>query len=120
MGGDECYHGFWEQDEKVQAFMAKNGIKDVDELQSYFVKRVEKIISSKGKKMIGWDEILEGGLADGAAVMSWRGMKGGIEAVGLGHKVVMSPKEFFYLDYTQGDYSVENKIYADLSLKKSI
>jgi len=97
--------------------MAKNGIKDGNELQSYFVKRVEKIISSKGKKMIGWDEILEGGLAEGAVVMNWRGMKGGIEAAALGHEVVMTPKQFVYLDYTQGDYSVENKIYADLSLK---
>jgi len=119
MGGDECYHGYWEEDPKVQDFMAKNGIKNGEELQSYFVKRVEKIISSKGKKMIGWDEILEGGLAEGAAVMSWRGMKGGIEAVGLGHKVVMTPTTFAYLDYTQGDHSVENKIYADLSLEKS-
>ena len=119
MGGDESYHGYWEEDAKVQDFMAKNGIEDGKGLQSYFVKRVEKIISSKGKKMIGWDEILEGGLADGAAVMSWRGMKGGIEAVGLGHKVVMTPNEFVYLDFTQGDYSVENKIYADLSLKKA-
>lgn len=119
MGGDECYHGYWESDPKVQDFMAKNGIEDSHALQSYFVKRIEKIISSKGKKMIGWDEILEGGLADGAAVMSWRDMKGGIEAVGLGHKVVMTPKQFTYLDYTQGDYSVENKIYADLSLKQA-
>jgi len=119
MGGDECYHGYWEEDAKVQEFMAKNGIKNGEELQSYFVKRVEKIISSKGKKMIGWDEILEGGLAEGAAVMSWRGMKGGIEAAGLGHKVVMTPTTFAYLDYTQGDSSVENKIYADLSLEKS-
>ena len=119
MGGDECYHGYWEEDPKVQDFMAKNGIEDSKGLQSYFVKRVEKIISSKGKKMIGWDEILDGGLADEAAVMSWRDMKGGIEAVGLGHKVVMTPAEFVYLDYTQGDYSVENKIYADLSLKKA-
>ncbi len=119
MGGDECYKGYWEADEKVQSFMAANGIKDSHELQSYFVKRMEKIISSKGKKMIGWDEILEGGLAEGAAVMSWRGMKGGVEAVGMGHKVVMSPTDFAYLDYTQGDYSVENKIYADLSLEKT-
>lgn len=119
MGGDECYHGYWEEDPKVKEFMAKNGIKDGKELQSYFVKRVEKIISSKGKKMIGWDEILEGGLVEGAAVMSWRGMKGGIEAASLGHKVVMTPTTFAYLDYTQGDYSVENKIYADLSLEKS-
>lgn len=119
MGGDECYKGYWESSPKTQEFMAKNGLADSKELQSYFVKRVGKIISSKGKKMIGWDEILEGGLAEGAAVMSWRGMKGGIEAVSQGHKVVMSPTTYAYLDYTQGDYSVENKIYADLSLKKA-
>ncbi len=119
MGGDEAYHGYWDANPKVRSFMKKNGIKDSHELQSYFVKRVEKIISSKGKKTIGWDEILEGGLADGAAVMSWRGMKGGIEAAKLGHNVVMSPTTFAYLDYTQGDHSVENKIYADLSLEKA-
>jgi hexosaminidase len=119
MGGDECYHGFWEKDPSVQKFMQKNKIKDTHELQSYFVKRVEKIINSKGKKMIGWDEILEGGLADGAAVMSWRGMKGGIEAAKMGHQVVVSPTTFAYLDYTQGDKSVENPIYADLSLRKA-
>lgn len=119
MGGDECYKGYWEDDPGVQKFMKNNNIHDSHELQSYFVKRVEKIISSKGKKLIGWDEILEGGLAEGAAVMSWRGMKGGIQAAGMGHKVVMSPTTYCYLDYTQGDHSVENPIYADLSLKKS-
>lgn len=119
MGGDECYHGYWEADANVQKFMTKNNIKDTHELQSYFVKRVEKIINSKGKKMIGWDEILEGGLAEGAAVMSWRGMKGGIEAAKMEHQVVMSPTTFAYLDYSQGDHSVENRIYADLYLEKS-
>jgi len=119
MGGDEAYHGYWEKDSSVQKFMKKNKIKDSHELQSYFVKRVEKIISSKGKKMIGWDEILEGGLADDAAVMSWRGMKGGIEAAKMKHEVVMTPTTFAYLDYTQGDPSVENRIYANLSLEKS-
>lgn len=119
MGGDECYHGYWEADPSVQKFMKKNKIKDSHELQSYFVKRVEKIVSSKGKKMIGWDEILEGGLADGAAVMSWRGMKGGIEAAKMKHEVVMTPTTYAYLDYTQGDESVENSIYASLSLEKS-
>ncbi len=119
MGGDECYHGYWEKDVEVQKFMKKHQIKDSHELQSYFVKRTEKIINSKGKKMIGWDEILEGGLAEGAAVMSWRGMKGGIEAAKMGHEVVMSPTTFAYLDYTQGDHSVENPIYADLSLEKA-
>ena len=119
MGGDECFHGYWEADPAVQKFMKKNKIKDSHELQSYFVKRVEKIVSSKGKKMIGWDEILEGGLAEGAAVMSWRGMKGGIEAAKMEHEVVMTPTTFAYLDYTQGDKSVENSIYASLSLEKS-
>jgi len=119
MGGDEAYHGYWVSDPKVQKFMKKNNIKNGDELQSYFVKRVEKIISSKGKKMIGWDEILKGGLADGAAVMSWRGMKGGTEAAKMGHEVVMSPTTYAYLDYTQGDKSVENPIYASLSLSKA-
>ncbi len=119
MGGDECYHGYWDRDRSVRKFMKKNKIKDTHELQSYFVKRVEKIINSKGKKMIGWDEILEGGLAEGAAVMSWRGMKGGIEAAKMEHEVVMTPTTFAYLDYTQGDQSVENRIYASLSLEKS-
>lgn len=119
MGGDESYHGFWERDATVQAFMKKNNIKDTHELQSYFVKRVEKIVSSKGKKLIGWDEILEGGLAPGAAVMSWRGMKGGIEAAKMGVPVVMTPTTYAYIDYTQGDKSVENPIYADLTLEKT-
>lgn len=118
MGGDECYHGFWEEDTKVQAFMKENDIANSAELQSYFVQRIEKIIQSKGKKMIGWDEILEGGLAEDATVMSWRGMKGGIEAAQLGHEVVMTPTTYCYLDYTQGDHSIENVVYADLSLEK--
>ena len=119
MGGDECYHGYWDADLSVQKFMKKNKIKDTHELQSYFVKRVQKIVSSKGKKLIGWDEILEGGLADGAAVMSWRGMKGGIEAAKMKHEVVMTPTTYAYLDYAQGDVSIENRIYASLSLEKS-
>lgn len=120
MGGDECYHGYWEEDAGVQAFMKKNKIKDTKELQAYFVRRVNDIIASKGKKMIGWDEILDGGgLPKSTAVMSWRGMDGGIKAAKEGHKVVMTPTTFGYLDYTQGDKSVENPIYADLSLAKS-
>lgn len=119
MGGDECFHDFWEKDPNCQAFMKKNNLKDVHELQSYFVKRAEKIINKKGKVLIGWDEILEGGLAPNATVMSWRGMKGGIEAAKQKHEVVMSPTTFAYLDYTQGDPSVEKPIYASLSLKKT-
>lgn len=119
MGGDEAYHGYWEADKGVQKLMKKHKLKDSHAVQSYFVKRVEKIINSKGKKMIGWDEILDGNLNKSAAVMSWRGMKGGIKAAKKGHKVVMSPTTYAYLDYTQGDLSVENKIYADLNLEKT-
>jgi len=78
MGGDECYHGFWDADPSVQQFMKDNNLKDSHELQSYFVGRIQNIINKKAKKMIGWDEILEGGLAEGASVMSWRGMEGGL------------------------------------------
>ena len=119
IGGDECFHDFWEKDPNCQALMKKNNLKDTHELQSYFVKRVEKIVNKKGKTLIGWDEILEGGLAPNATVMSWRGMAGGIEAAKLKHDVVMSPTTFAYLDYTQGDQSVEQPIYASLSLKKT-
>ncbi|MEN8187698.1 MAG: family 20 glycosylhydrolase [Bacteroidota bacterium] len=119
MGGDEAYHGYWEEDAGVQKFMKKHKIKDGKELQSYFVKRVEKIINSKGKKMIGWDEILYGGIAEDATVMSWRGMEGGIQAAKMGHDVIMTPNTYAYLDYTQGDVSVENKIYRSLSLEKT-
>lgn len=119
MGGDETARNFWEKSEQIKALMKKENLKDLDEVQSYFVKRVEKIINSKGKKMIGWDEILQGGLAPNAAVMSWRGMKGGIEAAKLGHEVVMSPTDFAYIDYMQGDASVEPPVYASLRLKKA-
>ena len=106
-GGDEVDKTFWKKCAKCQKRMKDNGLKDEHELQSYFMKRVEKILSSKGKKMIGWDEILEGGLAPGAAVMSWRGPEGGIAAAKLGHEVVMSPLQFCYLDYQQSDMSIE-------------
>ena len=119
MGGDETARNFWEKNEQIKALMQKENLKDLDEVQSYFVKRVEKIINSKGKKMIGWDEILQGGLAPNAAVMSWRGMKGGIEAAKQGHEVVMSPTDFAYIDYMQGDASIEPPVYATLRLKKA-
>ena len=119
MGGDECYHGFWEKDANVQKFMKKNKIKDTHDLQAYFVGRVGKIIQSKGKKMIGWDEITEGGdLSKETAVMNWQDVEIGIDAVKKGHKVVMTPKFYTYLDYTQGDHSLENPIYSDLLLEK--
>jgi hexosaminidase len=98
MGGDECPKNFWEKSDAIAQLMKKEKLKDMHEVQSYFVKRVEKIIESKKKKMIGWDEILEGGLAPNAAVMSWRGVKGGIEAAKMGHKVVMTPNQNVYID----------------------
>ena len=82
-------------------------VKDEMELQSYFVKRIEKYIASKGKKLIGWDEILEGGLPERATVMSWRGYTGGIEAIRTGHDVVMTPTDYCYFDYYQGKESEE-------------
>jgi hexosaminidase len=75
MGGDECYKGYWERDANVQAFMKKNNLKNSEELQSYFSEEIAKIITAKKKKVIGWDEILEGGVAPGVSVMSWRGTK---------------------------------------------
>ncbi len=119
MGGDETARNFWEKSEVIKSMMQKEKLKNLDEVQSYFVKRVEKIINAKGKKMIGWDEILDGELAPNAAVMSWRGMKGGIEAAKQGHEVVMSPTDFVYIDYMQGDAVIEPPVYATLRLKKA-
>jgi hexosaminidase len=117
MGGDECYKGFWEKDSGCQKLMQDLGYTNVEQLQGYFVNRVEQILKSKGKKLIGWDEILEGGISPEATVMSWRGMKGGIEAAHLGHKVVMTPTNYVYLDYQQGEASVEAPVYASLRIK---
>jgi hexosaminidase len=118
-GGDECPKNYWEKDPAVQTLMKQEGLKNMDEVQSYFEKRLEKIVRSHGKKMIGWDEILHGGLAPGAAVMSWQGMKGGIEAARQQHEVVMTPTTFAYLDYMQGDAATEPEVYATLRLKKT-
>jgi hexosaminidase len=116
VGGDECAKNFWEQSDAVKQLVKKEGLKSMEEVQSYFEKRVEKIVESKGKKVIGWDEILEGGLAPNAAVMSWRGVAGGIAAARLKHSVVMSPTTFVYLDYMQGDAAIEPPVYATLRL----
>ncbi|HET9826194.1 MAG TPA: family 20 glycosylhydrolase [Chitinophagaceae bacterium] len=117
VGGDECPKNYWEKSDAIKALMQKEGLKTQEEVQSYFEKRVEKIIESKGKKVIGWDEILEGGLAPNAAVMSWRGINGGIQAAKMGHEVVMSPTTYTYLDYMQSDPATEPPVYATLRLK---
>jgi hexosaminidase len=118
VGGDECYKGYWANDPGCQALMKKLNIRHVEDLQGYFMERVAKILEAKGKKMIGWDEILEGGVPASAAVMSWRGIKGGIEAAQAGHDVVMTPTTFAYIDYTQGDPTIEPPIYANLRARK--
>jgi hexosaminidase len=109
IGGDESPKARWEKCPKCQARIKAEGLKDEHELQSYFIKRVEKFLLSKKKRLIGWDEILEGGLAPNAAVMSWRGMGGGIAAATQGHDVVMSPTSHCYFDYYQGDPKQEPK-----------
>lgn len=119
VGGDEAYKGFWDECPKCQKRMADEHLKNVDELQSYFVKRVEKIVESKGKKLIGWDEILEGGLAPNATVMSWRGMSGGIAAAKMGHHVVMTPWDYCYLDLYQGEPEGEPPTYGLCRLSDS-
>jgi hexosaminidase len=101
VGGDECPKTSWKKCPKCQKRIRDNGLKDEHELQSYFITRIEKYLNSKGKQIIGWDEILEGGLAPNAAVMSWRGEQGGIDAARQNHDVVMTPGQFVYFDHSQ-------------------
>lgn len=119
VGGDEVPQNFWKQNAQIQALMKKEGLKDMHAVQGYFMRRVEKIVNAKGKKMMGWDEILEAGVAKSAGIMSWRGTKYGIEAANKGHEVVMSPSTYAYIDYMQGDSVVEPRVYASLRLSKS-
>ena len=103
IGGDECPKASWKQCPHCQAMIKKLGLKDEYELQSWFIQRMEKYINSKGRQIIGWDEILEGGLAPNAKVMSWLGEEGGIKAAQQHHEVVMAPYPKYYLDYWQAD-----------------
>jgi hexosaminidase len=108
IGGDECPKDAWEKCDVCQNRIKKEGLKDEHELQSLFITRMDKYLSSKGRRLIGWDEILEGGLAPQATVMSWRGIKGGIEAAKQHHDVIMSPTTHMYIDYYQSeDHSEE-------------
>ena len=101
IGGDEAPKTRWKESAAVQEIMKREGYTDVEMVQGWFNRRIEKFLESRGKKLIGWDEILEGGIAPSATVMSWRGEKGGIEAAKLGHDVVMSPTTHLYINYGQ-------------------
>ncbi|MEH0152823.1 glycoside hydrolase family 20 protein [Limibacter armeniacum] len=101
VGGDECPKASWEKCAKCQARIKAEGLKNEHELQSYFITRMEKYLNSKGRQIIGWDEILEGGLAPNATVMSWRGMEGGIDAAKSKHNVIMAPNSHMYFDAYQ-------------------
>lgn len=103
IGGDEVPKDHWEKSTEVQGFMKKNKLKDEHELQSYFIRRIEQFLNKNGRRLIGWDEILEGGLAPNATVMSWRGEKGGIAAARMGHDVIMTPNSHLYIDHYQAE-----------------
>ena len=107
IGGDEVQKDRWKESPAAQAVIRREGLKDESDLQSYFIRRMERFINSKGRRMIGWDEILEGGLAPDATVMSWRGEDGGIAAARQGHDVIMTPDAYLYFDHYQGDRNQE-------------
>ncbi|MCC5877322.1 MAG: beta-N-acetylhexosaminidase, partial [Candidatus Sumerlaeia bacterium] len=107
IGGDECPKTRWRECERCQGRIEAEGLADEDELQSWFVTQMSKYLDERGRRLVGWDEILEGGLAPGAVVQSWRGMSGGIAAAELGHDVIMSPTSHCYLDYSYTTISLE-------------
>ena len=120
VGGDEVPKTRWENCRKCQARIRKEGLANEYELQSYFIKRMEKFLNEHDRKLIGWDEILEGGLAPEATVMSWRGEKGGIEAAQMGHDVVMTPGDFCYFDHYQADPATQPKAIGGLTTVKDV
>ena len=101
VGGDECPRDQWNLSPEVQQFIKDNNLGDGDGVQSWFLHRIDEFLTEKGRKLIGWDEILDGGLSPNAAVMSWRGKSGGVRAAKMGHDIIMTPNTFVYLDYYQ-------------------
>nr|MBP7347015.1 family 20 glycosylhydrolase [Sediminibacterium sp.] len=129
IGGDECPKEAWKKSAFCQQLIKEKGLKDEHGLQSYFIQRVEKYLNSKGKQIIGWDEILEGGLAPNATVMSWRGEQGGIEAAKQKHNVIMTPGGWMYFDHKQtknedsvtiGGYTTVQKVYSYDPIPKAL
>ncbi|MEM9929410.1 MAG: family 20 glycosylhydrolase, partial [Bacteroidota bacterium] len=120
IGGDECNKEQWQVDPDAQRKMREEGLASEEELQSYFITRMEQIINARGKTMIGWDEILEGGLAPNAVVMSWRGEAGGIAAAKANHEVIMTPNKYCYLDLKQGHDDLEPNLgYSKMHLSSA-
>lgn len=119
VGGDEASKKSWETCPLCQARMKKEGMKEIDELQSYLIKRMEKFLNKHGRNLLGWDEILEGGLAPNATVMSWRGTEGGLKAIEGGHRAIMSPGGYCYFDsYQDAPHTQPEAIGGYLPLKK--
>ena len=129
IGGDECPKESWKRSAFCQQLIKEKGLKDEHGLQSYFIQRIEKYLNSKGRQIIGWDEILEGGLAPNATVMSWRGEQGGIEAARQKHNVIMTPGAWMYFDHSQdkkedsvtiGGYTTVQKVYSYEPIPKEL
>lgn len=129
IGGDECPKESWKRSAFCQQLIKEKGLKDEHGLQSYFIQRIEKYLNSKGRQIIGWDEILEGGLAPNATVMSWRGEQGGIEAARQKHNVIMTPGGWMYFDHSQdkkedsvtiGGYTTVQKVYSYEPIPKEL
>ena len=118
VGGDECYRQFWQNCPVCKQRMQTENLQNVAELQNYFFKRIEKMLKAKGKKIIGWDEILDGGANIDATVMTWRNIEGTSQAIKNGHKIVVASQYHTYLDYYQGDPAVEKPSFGMLRLKK--
>ena len=115
IGGDECPKVQWKQSRFCQELMKKEGLKDEHELQSYFIRRIDQFVTSKKRRIIGWDEILEGGLSPNATVMSWRGTEGGIAAARQNHDAIMTPGGFCYLDHYQADAKTQPIAFGGLT-----
>jgi len=119
MGGDEAPHNYWEKNPQIAELMKRENLKTMAQVQGYFERRLEKIVAKHGKRFMAWDEVLEGGVSQSTAVMSWRDMKYGVQAAKNKHEVVMSPTQYAYLDYMQADEITEPKVYKDLRLSKT-
>jgi len=120
VGGDEAVKDQWKGNDAIQARMKELGVKDEDGLQSYFIQRVEKFLNAHGRRLVGWDEILQGGLAPNATVMSWHGVEGGLTAAKAGHDAVLTPVRPLYFNYRQGDGADEPPGRAPLNTLKDV